>query len=65
MIPALFAALRQRFSDLRRALAPKEPTDHGLNTLEVAVIAVGVLGLALALVAAITSAVESRIEGIQ
>jgi hypothetical protein len=63
MIPVLFAALRQRMSDLRHALTTKD--DAGLGTLETAIIALGVMGLAIALVTAITSAVNSRLEGIQ
>jgi hypothetical protein len=39
--------------------------DGGLSTLEVAVIAVGLLGLAIALVTAVTAAVNSRLEQIQ
>jgi hypothetical protein len=65
MIPVLFTALRQRMSDLRQALTPKDADDAGLGTLETAIIALGVMGLAIALVAAITSAVNSRLEGIQ
>jgi hypothetical protein len=66
MIPVLFAALRQRMADLHHALTTKDTKDDaGLGTLETAIIALGVMGLAIALVAAITSAVNSRLEGIQ
>ncbi|MEU0490791.1 DUF4244 domain-containing protein [Nocardiopsis sp. NPDC006139] len=67
MIPFLIAELRRRSEVLYRALLPKEEAgrDDGLGTLEYAIIALGVLGLAIALVAAITSAVNSRLEGIQ
>ncbi|WP_028649048.1 hypothetical protein [Nocardiopsis sp. CNT312] len=66
MVPVLFTALRQRVSDLRRALStPRRTDDAGLGTLETAIIALGVMGLAIALVAAITSAVNARLEGIQ
>ena len=65
MIPVLFAALRQRLSELHHALTTKDTDDAGLGTLETAIIALGVMGLAIGLVAAITSAVNSRIEGIE
>lgn len=65
MIPLLSTALRQRLSDLRRIVTAKKTDDSGLGTLETAIIALGVMGLAIALVAAISSAVNSRLEGIQ
>ncbi len=66
MIPVLFAALRQRMVDLHRAVTSKDAHgDSGMGTLETAVIAVGVLGLAILLVSTITSAVTSRLEGIE
>ncbi|WP_159942571.1 MULTISPECIES: hypothetical protein [unclassified Nocardiopsis] len=65
MIPVLFTALRQCLSDLRHTLTTKDTDDAGLGTLETAIIALGVMGLAIALVAAITAAVNSRLEGIQ
>ncbi|MCK9871419.1 hypothetical protein MRI28_17535 [Nocardiopsis dassonvillei] len=67
MVHLLIEALRHRGRSLHRALFHRNEhtSDDGLGTLEVAIIALGLVTLAIALVATITTAVNSRLEGIQ
>lgn len=56
LLAALIQALRSSWQQRHR--------DEGLSTLEMAVIALGVLGLAIALVATLTTAINSRLSQI-
>lgn len=64
----LLLLLHTHTTTLRNTLEARRKSktgDAGLSTLEMAVIALGTLGLAVALVTALTAAVNGRLEQIQ
>ncbi|MEY9211426.1 hypothetical protein NI17_010450 [Thermobifida halotolerans] len=64
----LLLLLHTHTTTIRDALEARRENakgDVGLSTLEMAVIALGTLGLAVALVTALTAAVNGRLEQIQ
>ncbi|GAA4898773.1 hypothetical protein [Streptomonospora salina] len=65
LISAVRNYVKARVDVVRQRLRENRGDDAGMSTLEIAVIALGLLLAATAVVAAITAAVESRLEGIQ
>ncbi|WP_046471380.1 hypothetical protein [Allosalinactinospora lopnorensis] len=60
-----FLSLVNTYVDNARQAIKRRRGDEGLSTLEIAVIALGLLAAATAVVVAITNAVNNRLEGIE